>query len=231
MRMCGLMRPRAREEHLLAAKRRFSAQQAATVEECDALSIEARRLAITGHYSRILVRGTGGLDDLLVAQVIRKLLERRLSEFGVLPEGRLEVSVQDLEGEERGLGEVAQTHGHAAGLREAVGDAGVGQDLLRNGGCHDAGTTGRRHQADVHRAALAVDLVGHRVGKTCAAEESKREGEREREEMMIMPFEDVVGNKELELEYDTCNSAFKRERQRHKRELRLTPPQKYMKGH
>jgi hypothetical protein len=25
----------------------------------------------------------------------------------------------------------------------------------------------------VHRAALAVDLVGHRVGKTCAAEESQ----------------------------------------------------------
>jgi hypothetical protein len=166
---------------LLAAKRRFSAQQAATVEGCDALCIEARRLAITGHCLRKLVRGTGGLDDLLVAQVIRKLLERRLAELGVLPEGGLEVSVQDLEREERGLGEVAQTHGHAAGLREAVGDAGVGQDLFRHGGRHDPGTTGRGHQADVHRAALAVDLVGHRVGKTCAAEESKREREREKE--------------------------------------------------
>jgi hypothetical protein len=44
----------------------------------------------------------------------------------------------------------------------------------------------------VHRAALAVDLVGHRVGKTCAAEE-KRAREREKE---CERGEDV-GNKEL----------------------------------
>jgi len=113
-----------------------------------------------GPALRELVRGTGRLDRLLVREVVGELLEGRLGELGLLPERGLEVSVEDLEGVEGGLGEVTQAHGGAAGLREAVGDAGVGEDLLGHGGGHDAGTAGRGHHADVHGAALAVDLLG-----------------------------------------------------------------------
>ena len=116
---------------------------------------------------RVLVSSTAGLDDLLVGRkVVGKLLEGLLSELGVLPEVRSKVAVEHLEGRKGGLREVAQGGRGSRRGGEAIGNASVLQDLLRGGGRNDASTTGGGHEADVHRAALAVDLVGHSVGQT-----------------------------------------------------------------
>ena len=114
---------------------------------------------------RVLVSGTAGLDGLLVGQIIGELLEWLLSVLGILPEIGGQVTVQHLERGEGGLGEVTKGGRRARRRGEAIVDASVLEDLLRGGSRNDTSTTGGRHEADMHRATLAVDLVGHSVGQ------------------------------------------------------------------
>lgn len=93
-------------------------------------------------------------------------LEGLLGELGLLPEVGSKVTVEPAEGIESGLGEVSKSSGSSRRGGEAVGNTSVLEDPLGGGGSDNAGTAGSRHKANVHRAALAVDLVGHSVGQT-----------------------------------------------------------------
>merc|ERR1719454_2074403 len=83
---------------------------------------------------------------LRVLKEVRELLERSLDELRGLPEIRREVRVGLLERREDRLDEVAARLRVPAGAREAIGNAGEREHLLRRGGADDPGTAGSRDE-------------------------------------------------------------------------------------
>ena len=92
---------------------------------------------LPGERRLVRVRRLG----LRLLQDVRELLERSPDELRRLPEVRREVRVRLLERREDRLDEVPARLRVPAGAREAIGDAGEGQHLLRRGGTDDAGTS------------------------------------------------------------------------------------------
>ena len=105
-----------------------------------------------------------GLGDDLLGEKVSVLLERGLSEGGLLPEVGGEEGVGLPESEEHGLDEVTSGPGVSAGGGVAVLDSGEGKDLLSDGGGDEAGSAGGGDEADADGATLSVDLGGDGVG-------------------------------------------------------------------
>lgn len=97
------------------------------------------------------------------------LLVRCRLEDGRLPELGGEVPVRLGQGEVHGLDEVTQGAGVPAGRRVAVLHAGHAQELLGHGSGDQPGTARGRDQTHANGAALAGNLVGHRVGEAILA--------------------------------------------------------------
>merc|ERR1712232_1469842 len=104
-----------------------------------------------------------GHDLLGLGQEVGMLLERGLHEVRGLPKVRCQITVgvpQRLEG---GLDEITFRPGVPTRAGKAVRHAAELKHLLEDRRTDDEGTTGRRHKAHAHRAALASDLHGHGV--------------------------------------------------------------------
>ena len=111
-----------------------------------------------------LVFSVRRLLRLVVHEVVGVGLERGSGEGGRGPQVGGQEPVRLGDGVEARLHEVAQGARVTGGGRVAIVEARHGQDLLGGRRRHEAGTTGRRHQAHAHAAALARELVGHSVG-------------------------------------------------------------------
>lgn len=104
-------------------------------------------------------RGPGAGDGpVILRQMIRILLVRRLVQRHLLPQIRRQVRVGLCDRGVRRLGEIAERAGRAPGRGVAVLDAGHVQQLLGHGGRDDARTAGGGDQPDGDRTALTRDL-------------------------------------------------------------------------
>mmetsp|Transcript_26125 Transcript_26125/g.58550 ORF Transcript_26125/g.58550 Transcript_26125/m.58550 type:complete len:291 (-) Transcript_26125:56-928(-) len=103
------------------------------------------------------------LLHLIVHEVVGVGLVRLGKELVLGPEVGAQEAVRLLEGVEARLDEVADGAGVPLGRGVHVVKASEAEKLLHGGGRNEAGTAGCRNEADAHRAALAHELVRHRV--------------------------------------------------------------------
>merc|ERR1719367_140044 len=100
----------------------------------------------------------------VLLQVVRVLLVRRLLEEGLLPQVRGQVGVGLGDGGVRGLGEVSKRASGALGRGVTILDTSHLQELLGDGGRHNTGSARRRDEPHPDGATLASHLGGDGVG-------------------------------------------------------------------
>merc|ERR1719367_682106 len=100
----------------------------------------------------------------VLLQVVRVLLVRRLLEEGLLPQVRGKVGVGLGDGGVRGLGEVSKRASGALGRGVAILDTSHLQELLGDRGGHNTGSARRRDEPHPNGATLASHLGGDGVG-------------------------------------------------------------------
>jgi hypothetical protein len=113
----------------------------------------------------LLHHKTSGLLDLWhtrpglgLHEEVCELLEGGLGEDGLLPQVWGEIAIGLSDGSIGGLGEVTKGSGLATGGGVAVLNTGHLQQLLGDGGTHNAGTTGSGDQTHQHGTTLASHL-------------------------------------------------------------------------
>merc|ERR1711878_28362 len=100
----------------------------------------------------------------VLGQPVGELLVGRLLEHGLLPQVGGQVGVGGSHSSIGRLGKVTKGAGGTSGAGVAVLNTGHLQQLLGDGGGHNAGTTGGRDQSHPHGATLARHLAGNGVG-------------------------------------------------------------------